>query len=36
MLSQMAHAKDLGELFMARLENLYNIPWSYVRIAVIV
>ena len=22
----MAHAKNLGEPFMARLENLYNIP----------
>ena len=26
MVSQMAHAKNLGEPFMARLENLYNIP----------
>ena len=25
MVSQMAHAKKLGELFMAHLENLYNI-----------
>ena len=25
MVSQMAQAKNLGELFMARLENLYNI-----------
>ena len=25
MVSQMAHAKNLGELFMAHLENLYNI-----------
>ena len=24
MVSQMAHAKKLGEPFMARLENLYN------------
>ena len=27
MASQMAHAKNLGEPFMAHLENLYNIPW---------
>ena len=27
MVSQMAHAKNLGEPFMAHLENLYNIPW---------
>ena len=26
MVSQMAHAKKLGEPFMAHLENLYNIP----------
>ena len=26
MVSQMAHAKNLGEPFMAHLENLYNIP----------
>ena len=26
MVSQMAHAKILGEPFMAHLENLYNIP----------
>ena len=25
MVSQMAHAKKLGELFMAHIENLYNI-----------
>ena len=25
MVSQMAHANNLGEPFMARLENLYNI-----------
>ena len=25
MVSQMAHAKNLGEPFMAPLENLYNI-----------
>ena len=25
MVSQMAQAKNLGELFMAHLENLYNI-----------
>ena len=25
MVSQMVHAKNLGELFMAHLENLYNI-----------
>ena len=25
--SQMAHPKNLGELFMAHLENLYNILW---------
>ena len=25
MVSQMAHEKNLGELFMAHLENLYNI-----------
>ena len=28
MVSQMAHAKNLGEPFMAHLENLYNIPWK--------
>ena len=27
MVSQMAHAKNLGEPFMAHLENLHNIPW---------
>ena len=27
MVSQMAHAKNLGESFMAHLENLYNILW---------
>ena len=27
MVSQTAHAKNLGEPFMAHLENLYNIPW---------
>ena len=27
MVSQMAHAKNLGEPFMAHLENLYNILW---------
>ena len=27
MVSQMAHAKNLGEPFMAHLEDLYNIPW---------
>ena len=26
MVSQMAHAKNLGEPFMAHLDNLYNIP----------
>ena len=26
MVSQMAHAENLGETFMAHLENLYNIP----------
>ena len=26
MVSQMAHAKNLGEPFMAHLENFYNIP----------
>ena len=26
MVSQMAHAKKIGEPFMAHLENLYNIP----------
>ena len=26
MVSQMAHAKNLGGPFMAHLENLYNIP----------
>ena len=26
MVSQMVHAKNLGEPFMAHLENLYNIP----------
>ena len=26
MVSQMAHAKNLGEPFMAHLEDLYNIP----------
>ena len=26
MVSQMAHAKNLGEPFMAHLKNLYNIP----------
>ena len=25
----MAHAKNLGEPFMAHLENLYNIPWLH-------
>ena len=29
MVSQMARAKNLGEPFMARLENLYNIPCSH-------
>ena len=33
MVSQMAHAKKLGELLMAHLENLYNILcfviWKY-------
>ena len=29
MVSQMARAKNLGEPFMAHLENLYNIPWYY-------
>ena len=33
MVSQMAHAKNLGEPFMAHLENLYNIPWIYVTIS---
>ena len=28
MVSQMARAKNLGEPFMAHLENLYNIPWN--------
>ena len=28
MVSQMARAKNLGEPFMAHLENLYNIPWK--------
>ena len=28
----MAHAKNLGEPFMAHLENLYNIPWVLVKI----
>ena len=23
----MAHAKNIGEPFMARSKNLYNIPW---------
>ena len=32
MVSQMAHAKNLGEPFMAHLENLYNIPWVLVKI----
>ena len=27
MVSQMAHARNLGEPCMAHLENLYNIPW---------
>ena len=27
MVSQMTRAKNLGEPFMAHLENLYNIPW---------
>ena len=27
MVSKMAHAKNLGEPFMAHLENLHNIPW---------
>ena len=31
MVSQMAHAKNLGELFMAHLENLHNIPYSVIR-----
>ena len=26
MVSQMAHGKNLGELCMAHVENLYNIP----------
>ena len=30
MVSQMAHAKNLGELFTAHLENLYNILWIYI------
>ena len=30
MVSQMAHAKNLGELFMANLENLYNILWVHI------
>ena len=30
MISQMALAKDLGEPFMAHLENLYNIPCCYI------
>ena len=29
MVSQMAHAKNLGEPFMAHLENLYNILCIY-------
>ena len=29
MVSQMAHAKNLGEPFMAHLENFYNIPCNY-------
>ena len=29
MVSKMAHAKNLGEPFMAHLENLYNIPCIY-------
>ena len=29
MVSQMAHAKNLGGPFMAHLENLYNIPCNY-------
>ena len=28
MVSQIAHAKNLGEPFMAHLEDLYNIPCS--------
>ena len=28
MVRQMAHTKNLGEPFMAHLENLYNIPVS--------
>ena len=27
MVNQIARAKNLGEPFMAHLENLYNIPW---------
>ena len=30
MVSQMARAKNLGEPFMAHLENSYNIPWIYI------
>ena len=30
MVSQMAHAKKIGEPFMAHLENLYNIPCDYI------
>ena len=28
--SQMAHAKNLGEPCMTHVENLYNIPWTFV------
>ena len=28
MVSQMARAKNSGELCMAHVENLYNIPWT--------
>ena len=27
MVSQMAHAKNIGESFMAHAKKLYNIPW---------
>ena len=30
MVSQIAHAKNLSELFMANLENLYNILWVHI------
>ena len=33
MMSQMAHAKNLGEPFMAHLENLYNIPWWLLKLS---